>query len=262
MAKEEKRIQRLAVVSAIVGLIVAYRACRNRHSITRKALVDPQISPWRKLLYCGDDGDFLEVTGLTRRTFGKLHEKLFPNGKNSDGRVGRKSLLTSVDELGMYLHFINSTMKLKTICQLFGVTQSTASVTIRRIRRLFVRRLLSDDDCSIRWPTFEEQQHFASLIERRERNRPTSINRLASTSRRVGNAGNSRDFRAFENSTNVGQINALPNYPVHNSVAQFSHEIYRIKPDHDGILQRLRRNVTRQVLRQNCSLLQRVILFN
>lgn len=156
------------LVSAIVAIIAAYKACRNRHTLTRKALVHPQLSPWSKLLRCGDDGDFIEVTGLSRTAFGILHRKLFPVDMDRNSKVGRKRLLNTLDELGMYLHFTNSTMKLKTICQLFGVTPSTASVAIKRIRRRVCRRLLGDPDCCIRWPTPAEQEHFSRLIQQRE----------------------------------------------------------------------------------------------
>lgn len=81
---------------------------------------------------------------------------------------GRRSSLTSIDKLGLYLHHVNSTMKMKTLSQLFGVPPSTVSRAIAEVSYRICEYLIDDPDCRIRWPTIEEQRILADKIKARE----------------------------------------------------------------------------------------------
>ena len=48
---------------------------------TRKGIVDPNQSAWRKLLKDGSDSDFLSITGFNRSAFKELVRYLFPFSK-------------------------------------------------------------------------------------------------------------------------------------------------------------------------------------
>ena len=52
-----------------------YNRQAKRANLHRKALVDPENSPWRRLLLEGDDDSFLELTGFTKDAF----RLLFPS---------------------------------------------------------------------------------------------------------------------------------------------------------------------------------------
>jgi len=77
-----------------------------------------------------DDPSFVSLTGCNRETFEELHEDIFERGVDDEeiGAVGRPQKLNSVAKLELILHFLNSSMKLKTLCQLFGASMGVACV--------------------------------------------------------------------------------------------------------------------------------------
>ena len=52
---------------ALYYSIRAYNSCRRRSKLTRKAVVDVDQSPWKKLLRDGSDNDFLCITGFDKQ---------------------------------------------------------------------------------------------------------------------------------------------------------------------------------------------------
>ena len=54
---------RLKIV-LVVAFIHLYNSQRQRHKITKKALLGPNFSPWKKLLNHGDDASFLDIPGF------------------------------------------------------------------------------------------------------------------------------------------------------------------------------------------------------
>ncbi len=159
MVKRRKRILLLA-------LIYAYMGIRNRHYRQKKAFVDPDFSPWKKLYLQGDDIDLIECTGLNRAAFELLHQKLYVD--EVENCLGRHRILNSRDKLGMYLHYLNSSMKYKSLSQLFGVTAAIVSRTIAEIRKLMCKKLVNDVDCRVEWPSFQQQRDLYQLILQRE----------------------------------------------------------------------------------------------
>jgi hypothetical protein len=102
----------LEIVLLLLLLIKYYNSIRSRHYLTRSAISFPKYSPWRKLLVFGDDISFLEMTGLSRPCFHALEPILFPENiaQTVGNKRGRPSLLDPIDEIGLYLFFVSSTM--------------------------------------------------------------------------------------------------------------------------------------------------------
>jgi hypothetical protein len=105
-------------------------ALRRRSRLTRSAILEPKLSPWTRLFQFGDSGSFLELTGFTREAFRDLKIALFGDRDNSGRRVGCPSSLDFNGELGLYLLFVGSNMRLKHLCLIFGIVPTTAAVTI------------------------------------------------------------------------------------------------------------------------------------
>lgn len=87
-------------------------------------MLQPDESPWQLLWSRGDDPSFVSLTGFNRETFEELHEDIFERDVDDEEirGVGRPQKLNSIAKLGLILHFLNSSMKLKTLCQLFGAS--------------------------------------------------------------------------------------------------------------------------------------------
>jgi hypothetical protein len=102
-------------VALIVVSIFHHNSLRNRSKLTRSALLEPKLAPWEKLLNHGDNQSFLEVTGFTWRAFMKLERVLFPDSNLSTAnyRRGRPSGLNNRGKVGLYLLYVNSSMRSK-----------------------------------------------------------------------------------------------------------------------------------------------------
>jgi hypothetical protein len=59
-------------VCLVAAAVVLYNSLRNRHRLTRSAIVDPENSPWKNLLRNVDDASFLTLTGFSKRSFKNL----------------------------------------------------------------------------------------------------------------------------------------------------------------------------------------------
>jgi hypothetical protein len=57
--------RRLKQILLLILLLQYYNSIRNRPDLLRQAVVDPRVSPWRKLYKHADDSSFLHMTGLT-----------------------------------------------------------------------------------------------------------------------------------------------------------------------------------------------------
>ena len=70
--RKAKRRKCLVKLVAILASIHTYNSCRNRTKLTRKGILNPNQSPWKKLLDDGRDEDFLCITGFNRFAFKEL----------------------------------------------------------------------------------------------------------------------------------------------------------------------------------------------
>jgi hypothetical protein len=110
------------------------------------------------------------MTGLTRRAFHILLNTLFPDNNLQPiwRRRGRPDLLDPATQLGLYLFFIGSTMGIKHLCLIFGVTPSRCSGVINNMIKLVVKKLKRHPLAKVKFPNEEKMAHFAQLIQARE----------------------------------------------------------------------------------------------
>lgn len=151
--------------------IQLYNKQRTRGNMKRNALVDPENSAWRRLLHHADDDSFLEITGFSKQAFKLLFEALFTNAeirKLSMTRVGRPNSLTCVDQVGLYIMYVSSRMRLKDLSLIFGVLKYQVSVYVRAIRARIISKLANHPEAAVIFPDDEKKAYFASLVRIRE----------------------------------------------------------------------------------------------
>ena len=157
------------LLALILSAILYYNSCRNRHKLTRSGILRPKLSPWQHLLTNGDDQSFLEVTGFDRNSFLRLEQILYPDCEEILRRKpGRPSSFDKRGQLGLYLLFVNSTMKTKHLCLIFGIVPSSASVYINRMMKLIAKKLKRDLAARIQFPNQEKMVEYAAMVAIRE----------------------------------------------------------------------------------------------
>ena len=160
-----------AFVVAIVAAVIAYNGIRDggRHYLLRQALVHPKFSAWRRLLNYGNEGSFLDLTGFDFQTFRELVNLIAIASERGNHRsVGRPKLLNIDDEIGLYLFYLNSTMKAKHLALIFGILPNTVNSTIRRMMKRVVRALKAHPDAKVQFPDELTMLNFATMVQRRE----------------------------------------------------------------------------------------------
>ena len=160
-----------AFVVAIVAAVIAYNGIRDgsRHYLLRQALVHPKFSAWRRLLNYGDEGSFLDLTGFNFQTFRELVDHIASASERGNHRsVGRPKLLNIDDEIGLYLFYVNSTMKAKHLALIFGILPDNVNSTIRRMMKRVVRALKAHPDAKVQFPDELTMLNFATMVQRRE----------------------------------------------------------------------------------------------
>ena len=58
-------------------MVSIHNSFRERHKLTRSAILSPESCAWRHLLQNGDEQSFLELTGFNKQTFNALVLILF-----------------------------------------------------------------------------------------------------------------------------------------------------------------------------------------
>ena len=168
-----------AFVVAFVAAVVIYNNAREtpRHFLRRRALLHPKFSPWRRLLNFGDEGSFLEMTGFNLEGFRELVRSVATEAELNPGPrgPGRPKLLNIEDEVGLYLYYVNSTMKSKHLSQLFGVLPGSVSTTIRQMMTRVINALKNHDDAKIRFPATRKHDiklfilfYYCTILELRK----------------------------------------------------------------------------------------------
>jgi hypothetical protein len=172
---------------------------RNRHFLHRRALKDPSRSPWAKLWKNGGDEDLIDTIGLDRATAtdlyvvfkaimdGCVHFIRFPAPRthpltqpNAHALPCRKVLMTGLrrkkkqraktmysvlDCFGVTLHWMNSTMRQKTLSEVFGMVPSRVSRMISVGLVGMLEALDSFPESAIRWPKRDGMEASAARIE-------------------------------------------------------------------------------------------------
>ena len=114
-------------VLLILLVIVTVNNARNRHRLTKSALVHPKFSPWINLLRNADDGSFLTITGFSRFAFNELVKVLFDaDGTHSVGsKRGRPEL---IDNIGSILLLPQLLLELTDLVRSSLLFQATADI--------------------------------------------------------------------------------------------------------------------------------------
>jgi len=155
-------------VLLILLVIVTVNNARNRHRLTKSALVHPKFSPWINLLRNADDGSFLTITGFSRFAFNELEKVLFDaDGMHSVGsKRGRPELIDNRGKLGIYLLYVTSRMEVKMLCLIFGVPPTTCIGYINKMLQLVIKRLAKNDAAKIHFPKSDEEKSFICICIR------------------------------------------------------------------------------------------------
>ena len=102
---------------------------------------------------------FLNTLGVTHTIFQKLLNSM-------DLKDGTK--IDKAGKLGIALQWLNSTMRAKTLCQIFGCPPSTISNTLKATLIALETCLPNHPEAAIRFPSEEEAKEFAKQIKARE----------------------------------------------------------------------------------------------
>ena len=160
----------LLQVCAVILAVMIYNGQRNRSKLTRSAILLPSLSPWTHIYANADPSSFLTLTGFNRESFELLYHILFDDFPEKDTSIGgRPSLMDNKSKLGLYLFYVNSTMKLNHLCLLFGVTPTRCSSIIEDLMEMICDKLLKNKAAKVRFPkTVQEQLKLAKLVRNRE----------------------------------------------------------------------------------------------
>ena len=157
------RLSLLCSANLLVLLVRYRRILRQRHYLTRLSIPPRTKSAWRILLSSGSERSMLNTTGFSTASFLHLHSLLLTKLS-----LPERSGMTVLDVLGLTLYYLNSTMKQKTLCQVFGQPPAVISRYLRRGIEALGRAIKEDSASRIAWPSAEEMKSFSARIEARE----------------------------------------------------------------------------------------------
>lgn len=163
---DSRHMRFLQQVLLVVLLIQYHNSIRSRSFLLREAVVDPNLSPWRKLYDHGDSNSFLHMTGLTRSAFRSLLDYLFDlDAIVRHRRRGRPRSLGPDGELGLLLFYLGSTMTVKHLCLIFGVVPSVCRRVIHLMVKKAVKLLRSHPMARVAFPDEATMSVFANMVQ-------------------------------------------------------------------------------------------------
>ena len=136
----------LLLAQQVVLLLVTiqyHNSIRDKGNLYRPAIVLPEHSAWQHLYVNADDTSFLLLMGVSREVFNIHLNILYPQGSVDTAGWWRgqpRSLLPQA-ELGLFLFFIISTMKIKHLCLIFGSLPSVCSQSLTKLLKLIPHKL-------------------------------------------------------------------------------------------------------------------------
>ena len=83
-------------------------------------------------------------------------------------RRGRPPLLAPEDQLGLILFYFGSTMTMRFLCMIFGVTPSVCSRALRHMLKRIVKTLRMHPWSRVKFPDVDKMREYAAMIEARE----------------------------------------------------------------------------------------------
>jgi hypothetical protein len=164
----------IEVVLVCVLMLLAQSRIRNRYYLTKESLVLPYASAWYQLFDSGTDEAFVATMGLDRDTYLYLHDSIYEHIKSTSftDQGGRHPTLDTYAKLGITLHYLNSTMQQKSLCQIFGCSPAITCRAIDQCLNALVEVLPGLPEACIKWPTPTQMQEFAATVALREPNLP------------------------------------------------------------------------------------------
>ena len=139
----------------------------NKPILTRRAILQPRLAPWERLLNFGDDGSFLTMTGFTRPAFLLLETLLKPPSPPLP-IGGRPSKLNFRAQLGLFLMWNCSRMRIKDLCLIFGCVPTSAHRYLKKLLSRAAPILRKHADSRIQFPDLPELARLAALVQLRE----------------------------------------------------------------------------------------------
>ncbi|KAH9835180.1 uncharacterized protein C8Q71DRAFT_107524 [Rhodofomes roseus] len=181
--EEEERLRLGLAATLILGALdsrLTRQVHRHRAYLTRPELMpDPRIdTPWQRLWQSQNDRAFITTMGIDVGTFRYLLESGFtriwtttaiprtdtdPTGRP---RLGRRSL-DAAGALGLYLHYLNSTMFEKTLQEVFALVPGTTNRYLKFARRALLTTLRSIPEGKVKFPEVHEFHELSKLIQKR-----------------------------------------------------------------------------------------------
>jgi heme exporter protein D len=118
-----------------------------------------------KLCHYGDASPFLTMTGMSWQAFLQLLDVLLIDHHHQCKKGGRPLLMDPTAQLGFYLFFVGSTMGIKHLSLIFGVTSSVCSRTITAILLLVVQKLKRHPLARVKFHNVDKMASFARQIQ-------------------------------------------------------------------------------------------------
>jgi len=134
---------------------------RNRSYLVSRSLLPRCESAWRHLCCFGDDMAFRCTTGFSRHAYDILLECFVHDYKAR--RLGGPTIEPG-DALGLILHWLNSTMRAKTLSMLFSIPSGSISRVLQRALHALSLTLARLPEASIRWPSVERMEELAERV--------------------------------------------------------------------------------------------------
>jgi hypothetical protein len=157
---QQKKRRRAFIAGVAITLVKYKKSIRNRHYITKEVLPKTSESAWKSLFAKGHDKAFLETMGVTRALFNYILDAM------RELRKGR--VLSREAKLGLVLHYLNSTMKCKTLCQVFACAPTTLQRCLMESIVELLRALQEVPEGRVGFPSQAEAKLFAQQITKRE----------------------------------------------------------------------------------------------
>lgn len=151
-----------AILLLVHDLTRRQRRVETRHYLTRLSLPLVPHSAWRSVIDSTDGRGLLDTTGFDRATFNHLLSLFSPLWRIQNRR--QRDLFPS-DVLGLVLQYLNSTVRQKTLCQVFALPPSTLNRHLRRGLATLLTAVRHDYDCRIAWPTEEEMADMSDHMQ-------------------------------------------------------------------------------------------------
>ncbi|TCD64819.1 hypothetical protein EIP91_003600 [Steccherinum ochraceum] len=176
----EARRLRLATTTFLLSGVKHVRrkraAARPRLYLRRSELLpDPRNgTPWQQLYASKNDRAFITTMGVDVDTFHYLlfngfayrwNKRTIPRADvrpHGIPRLGRRSL-DAAGALALVLHWLNSTMREVSLCQIFALIPSTVNRYLDNALDILDRTLLHIPEAEITWP--EDEEVLAELTE-------------------------------------------------------------------------------------------------